>query len=283
MRIIPLSCGLGADIDGIDLRGALTADAVRELEQAAGRFGVLIFREQKLGEAEQLRLTRAFGDSDITHLTSVIESSIDQPTTSGMHRGACPDTVYWTHGPGFDDQGFPEADQGFGRFHSDLSYQETPLRFTILSAIEASRRGGETEFVDTAAAYAALDEPLKHRLHGLVARHVRNERGAKGDTPHQAVHPVVVRNPSCEIDALYVNRTFTQSIVGVADAETLLEQLFTFNECSPVRYRHVWRNGDVVLWDNFRVLHRRCGFPAGERRVLLRTQAKRQRPQAPPA
>ncbi|MEM9459446.1 MAG: TauD/TfdA family dioxygenase [Myxococcota bacterium] len=277
MRTVPLPDALGAQVEELDLRQPLSPSVVRDLERAAAQFGVLVFHDQGLDESEQIRFTQALGDSDISHLTSAIAPSIGQPQHRGVHTGALPNTLYWTHGPGFDNNGFPDADQGFGRFHSDLSYQQDPLQYTILGALESTQTGGETEFVDTGAAYAALDDSIKQRLAGLEAVHLRKERSGK---EHKAVHPVVIRNPNFEIDALYVNRSFTHSIRGLDHGDPLLEQLIASNENTPARYRHKWRNGDLVLWDNFRVLHRRCGFPSDERRVLLRTQSRRQRPAA---
>lgn len=268
---------LAAEVTGIDLSTPLPEATRAALMRAAAEHGVLVFPGQHLDEAAQLAFTRSLGASDITHLTSKMGASIEQPARVPFHMGADPDVMYFTDGPDFRDTGFTDNGKGFGCLHADLSYRVEPLQYTLLAALAVTDVGGETEFVDTAAALADLEPEQAQALSGRTAVHTRTERGT-GKT-YRAVHPAVVRNPHAPVDGLYLNRSFTESVDGL-DADAL-EALITHIEAHPARYRHRWAVGDIVLWDNLRVLHRRCGYPPGQNRILRRTQARKVTPSAP--
>jgi len=269
---------IGAAVTGVDLSGSLPRAALDDLMRSAARYGVLVFPDQHLTEAGQLAFTRALGASDITHLTSAIGAAFARPGKAPFHVGADPDVMYFTDGPDFSDTGFADDGRGFGCLHADLSYRAEPLQYTLLSALAVTEVGGETEFVDTVAALADLEPDRARALAGRTAEHVRTEY--RTGTVHRAVHPVVVRNPHVAVDGLYLNRSFTRSVDGL-DADAL-EALLAHIEGHPARYRHRWAVGDIVMWDNLRVLHRRCAYPPGRNRIMRRTQARRVVPAAPP-
>ncbi len=269
---------IGAEVHDIDLSAPLPAATLDGLMRAAAAHGVLVFRGQHLGEAEQLAFTRTLGESDITHLTAMMQARFAEPEQAPFHRGADPDVMYFTDGPDFHDTGFADDGKGFGCFHADLSYRVEPLQYTLLSALAVTAVGGETEFVDTVAALADLGPGRARALAGRTAQHVREEH--RSGRVHRAAHPAVVRNPHAPVDGLYINRSFTRAIEGLDDGA--LGDLLDHVEQHPARYRHRWAVGDVVLWDNLRVLHRRCGYPPGQNRIMRRTQARRVVPTAPP-
>jgi len=274
MLVTPFAGGCGAEISGVNLRDC-SNDVINAIMRAAATCGVLLFREKLLTEEEQLAFTRLFGESDISELTGMIEARMDAPELRSVHVGRSPDVVYFTDGPSYRDVGFSGDKVGFGCLHADLSYKAEPLQYTILSAIEAMQSGGETEFVDAAAALEDL--PDSGSLAGLEALHARSVRGSSA--VHSARHPVVVRNPNAAVDALYVNPSFTKEIAGAEP--DLLGRLLAHLEEHPARYVHRWQPGDLVLWDNLRVVHRRCAFAPGENRVMRRTQGRRIKPSAP--
>lgn len=179
-------------------------------------------------------------------------------------------------------------------WHTDLSYTKTPSRGSILYAIEVphDENGtalGDTEFASTAAAYDALPEAMKTKLAGLRATHrfwdryiatrkaagsdvvVTDERRAS--TP-DVVQPVIRTHPLTGRKSIYVNEGFTIGIVGMPEAESraLLKDLFALCERPEFRYRHKWRVGDVVLWDNCTTVHRlHVDFALPQRRLMQRT------------
>jgi len=269
---------LAAEVAGLSLADPIS-DATRDaLMKTAALHGVLVFRDQHLTEAQQLAFTRSLGESDITHLTSIIGDRFTEPTRAPFHVGADRDVMYFTDGPDFRDTGFADDGRGFGCFHADLSYRSEPLQYTLLAALAVTETGGETEFVDTVAALADLPPETTDDLVGRTAEHVRVEY--RSGKVHRALHPVVVRNPHADVDGLFLNRSFTRAIDGLDDDH--LDGLLTRIETHPTRYRHRWSVGDMVVWDNLRVLHRRCAYPPGRNRVMRRTQARRVVPAAPP-
>jgi taurine dioxygenase len=164
-------------------------------------------------------------------------------------------------------------------FHSDLCYTEHPVVGTMLYSIEVPPAGGNTMFADQYAAYATLPEAVKARVDKLRATNrydigydVTIRRGrASPDAPHWT-HPMVRIHPKTGRRALYVNRLMTHDVESMseAEAEALLAPLYDHQEQRCFVYEHVWRPGDVVLWDNRCTLHARTDFSPSERRLLRR-------------
>jgi taurine dioxygenase len=149
----------------------------------------------------------------------------------------------------------------------------------MLYAMEIPSRGGNTMFANMYAAYDSLPPTMKDRLESLRALNVYDLGGApatrmKSIPPDAAsyVHPVVRVHSVTKRKALYVNRLMTYRIEGVPDAESenLLSYLFDHQEKRQFVYEHVWRPGDIILWDNRCTLHARTDFGADERRLLRR-------------
>jgi alpha-ketoglutarate-dependent taurine dioxygenase len=152
-------------------------------------------------------------------------------------------------------------------FHTDHSNYAMPPKATILYGIEIPRSGGDTEFVSTQAAYDDLSDADKQRLAGLRAVHAY--RGTQDDhkatilSPEElartpvALHPIVRRNPDNGRTGLYLSPNRVTGIDGMAEeaAFRLLADLFAHATQPKYLYRHKWRQGDMVLWDNRSVLH----------------------------
>lgn len=130
-------------------------------------------------------------------------------------------------------------------------------------------------------AYANLPERLKRRIAGLTARHGhdysinRGDVRAKGSTGAEGprwVHPVVRNHPQTGEPLLFVSRLITEEIIGLppAEGDELLEELLTYIEDPKVIYRHKWRVGDYIAWDNLALQHARTNFDPAEKRVLRR-------------
>lgn len=176
-------------------------------------------------------------------------------------------------------------------WHTDQSFQEVPAMATILHAHEVPSRGGATWFCNTAAAYDALPDAMKSRLHGLRAAHSYDTPRARyrpaprtqaeiDDTP-DVIHPLVRTHPQSGRKALYLNFNRLDHIVGMARAasDKLLDELATWVTQDRFIYRHSWAVGDTVVWDNRCTLHRvSYDSPAGERRVMLRVVTRGDRP-----
>jgi taurine dioxygenase len=169
------------------------------------------------------------------------------------------------------------------QFHSDQCYQERPAMGTMLYAIEIPAEGGNTLFANCYQAYETLPDDVKRRIEGLKALHVYDYNLAPthrsrviADESPKWVHPMVRIHPATGRRALYVNRLMTARIEGLPQKQSdeLLEMLFDHMEQPQFIYEHVWRPGDVVMWDNRCALHARTSFDPSETRLLRRITLK---------
>src|SRR4029079_5287915 len=149
----------------------------------------------------------------------------------------------------------------------------------MLYAIEIPSVGGNTLFANAYLAYELLPDDIKRRIAGRKALNAYDYDTAatirKTDVPAGApsfAHPVVRTHPATGRKALYVNRLMTRRIEGLpaAESEELLNLLFDHQEQPQFIYEHVWRVGDILMWDNRCTLHARTDFSAGERRLMRR-------------
>ena len=158
---------------------------------------------------------------------------------------------------------------------------------SLLYAIEVPPSGGDTQFINMYSVYEALPEDLKQRVASLRLKHdgTYNSGGylRQGVTPVDDLrqtpgtyHPLVCRHPETGRRMLYLGRRRNAYIENfeMAASEHLLDQLWSFTERDEFTWRHAWRVGDVVLWDNRCTMHRRDAFDPVTRRVMHRTQIK---------
>jgi len=161
-----------------------------------------------------------------------------------------------------------------GRYwHSDLCFEEKPNLATVLHAVEVPPEGGDTLFADLESAYVTLPDGLKRRIEGrraahTFAKHYRAVMAAGSEraplTPEQVAalkttfHPIVRTNPDTGRKSLFVNPGHTTCIEGMDEAESadLLDAIYAHCLRPENIYRHTWRVGDTVAWDNRRVMHK---------------------------
>jgi taurine dioxygenase len=260
----PVSPALGIEVAGIDLARSLDEETFKRIEAAWHEGLILLFRNQDLDEAQQAAFGARFGElgkvlhrhggrgthAGVMYISNIVEN--------GQLIGALPDGEMY--------------------FHSDQCYTEKPAMATMLYAMEIPSRGGNTLFANMYKAYETLPEKIKARLVGKKAWNVYDyaanptKRGeVNADAPRYA-HPVVRTHPATKRKALYANRLMTESIEGMprAESDELLGYLFDHSEQPQFIYEHVWRPGDLILWDNRCTLHARTDFDASERRLLRR-------------
>jgi taurine dioxygenase len=256
---------IGAEVLGLDLRQPIDPATAQALRQAWYEHAVLLMRGQELTEDQQARYGEVFGPLALAYPTRRLPGRhqsvmlISNIRENGKPIGALPDGEMF--------------------FHSDLCYTEHPVVGTMLYSIEVPSAGGNTMFADQYAAYATLPEAVKARVDKLRATNrydigydVTIRRGrASPDAPHWT-HPMVRIHPKTGRRALYVNRLMTHDVESMseAEAEALLAPLYDHQEQRCFVYEHVWRPGDVVLWDNRCTLHARTDFSPSERRLLRR-------------
>jgi taurine dioxygenase len=167
-------------------------------------------------------------------------------------------------------------------FHHDMIHAEVPSKATLLYAVEIPSFGGNTLFASGYAAYETLDPEVRRKLTGRMALHHYNYGSTqKGDGRGTAafaecIHPVFRTHEETARKAVYVNRLMTVGIVDMPQEESdrLLTAVFDHAEKREFVYEHVWRPGDLLLWDNRCSSHARTDFPSEQRRLMLRTTVK---------
>ena len=168
------------------------------------------------------------------------------------------------------------------RAHSDSSFQKPAAKYSMLHSVRNPSWGGQTEFADLRAAYDALPERMKQMLEGLQAEHYAlHSRFLMGDDSYTeeqkaAIEPVwwpIVRtNPRTGRKHLFIG-VHTRQVSGmtVPEGRMLLIDLMEHATQPQFVYRHEWRSGDTVIWDNRATLHRGRAFDLDEPRELRRT------------
>ncbi len=270
MQICPSDATLGAEVTGIDLRNPLSDADFAEIENAWHDRGVLIFPGQNLTDEQHLAFTRRFGrlelsirrnGSNLGRLSNVDKDGNVVPRSSLQARFLLGNT-YW---------------------HSDSSYKSVGAKASLLAAHKVPSEGGETEWADMRAAYDALDQSMKDWLEGKIAVHsyeyshkpfggmeILGPEELKHLVPVE--HAVVKTHPATGRRNLFVGR-HASHILGedLATSRALLERLTEEGAQSPRTYKHQWRAGDLVIWDNRCVLHRGHRWPDDQARVMVRT------------
>lgn len=270
--IAPLSDKVGAEVTGVDLAAPLGETEFAALRDAFDRHSLVVFRDQHLTPEQHVAFSRRFGELEIYPLR--------QFTLAAQPEILIVSNVYE------DGQPIGLTDAG-SYWHSDSSYRPRPSLGSLLFARELPAQGGDTLFVSTHAAYDALPEGVRERVNGLRAEHdyawrntIQNANGTrpKMDDAQRAatppvIHPVVHVHPATGRPALFVNEAFTTRILDVPETESraLLEVLLEHVSRPESIYRHAWRPGDLVFWDNRATQHHATGCPPEMRRVMYRT------------
>lgn len=266
VRTRPLNDAIGVEILGVDARDDLSRETIEAIRDAWRANCIILLRGQTLDEAAQVKFAQGFGElgkvlhahEGRTSLPGVMY--ISNIRENGKLIGALPDGEMY--------------------FHSDQCYIENPSVGTMLYAMEVPSKGGDTIFANMFAAYDALPNELKQKIEGRTALNVYdyvNAATVRGSKVQEGVpsfaHQMVKTHPGTGRKALYFNRLMTNHIVGMdrAESDALLALLFDHQEQERFIYRHVWKPGDVILWDNRSTLHARSDFDASERRLMRRT------------
>jgi taurine dioxygenase len=275
LMVRPLSSAIGAEVLNTDLRVPLSQIQISALRDVWHRYAVVLFRNQELTDEEQARFGEYFGDLRIVKRF--------RPNPRKIHPA-----VLYISNIREDGTLIGSLPDGEVQFHSDEAYTGDPPVGTMLYGIEIPSVGGNTVFANMYSAYDTLTQAVKERIEGLSARNVYDLYNADGapavrmafsaDSP-SFVHPVVTRHPVTKRKVLFVNRLMTAKIEGLSTAESddLLNFLFSHQEKPQFIYEHVWRKGDLILWDNRCTLHARTDFNANERRLLRRMTVQSER------
>jgi taurine dioxygenase len=275
LPVVKSGAACGAEIV-VDLSHELDDASFRELEAAFHDNIVVVFRGQHLSEEQHIAFSRRFGELEIhivakyllpDHPEILLISNIRDAT--GEHIGL--------------------ADAGF-TWHTDTSYRRRPSRCSLLYAKEVPHSGGEalgdTVFANTIAAYEALPQPMKRQLAGRSAVHRYAARRRVADSPRPKLtsaqlaetpdipHPIVRTHPYTGRKSLYVTAGECIGITGMPEDEALqlIDELDRHCVRPEFLYRHKWRVGDLLMWDNASAMHLAvCDYALPQRRLMHRT------------
>ena len=273
--VIPTAAVLGAEIRGVDLRH-LDAQTFAALLGAWHEHQVVLVRGQTLSDQDLIAFSRRFGDLDWAPVQETGRRFVE-----GLPE------IYIVSNVTVNGQPIGSLGAGEAVWHTDMSYLDVPPMASMLYAIEVPAAGGNTSFCGMYAVHEALPAELKRRIAGLAIKHdgTYNSGGylRQGVTPSDdprtspgAVHPLVCTHPDTGRQMLYLGRRRNAYIAGLdlAESEALLDELWAYVARAEFAFEHVWRVGDLVLWDNRCTMHRRDPFDASARRIMHRTQVK---------
>ena len=255
-ELLPLSEHTGVEAKGVDLSRPLDEETRSLLNQAFVKHSVLVIRDQTLTARQLHDVVQNFGEIFPQHNTRF---SLPE----------CPEIHYLSNKDRYPDGSRYIPGAGY---HTDHSNAEIPPKATLLLAIELPTSGGDTQYVNMAAAYNALPEETKRQLTGLKARHVYQSKHstrklmtlgdeAKKSLPQAVYHPIVRTHPESGRRAIYINPIRIETIAGMkeTDAQLLLCELLQHAIQEQFQYRHKWKQGDLVMWDNRCLLHKANG------------------------
>jgi taurine dioxygenase len=255
---------VGAEIVGVDLSQDIDAATFDQIRAAYYEHSVIVFRDQRLTPEQQIAFSRRFGELEIHVLKQyllpghpeilVISNIVEDGKPIGL------------------------ADAGrVAVWHTDTSYRKAPSAGSALYALEVPHNAagevvGDTLFASTFLAYDALSAEMKRRLLGLKAVHhmtkgydseagapatrIKYDESQRGETPDQA-HPILRTHPVTGRKCIYINKLCVTDIVGMPEAESapLLEEIYAHCTRPEFIYRHKWRAGDLLMWDNCSLQH----------------------------
>jgi taurine dioxygenase len=301
LRLSPLTGAFAAEIAGVDLRRELEPEIADEIRRAFAEYAVLVFRNPEgVGPEEQNRLAAVFGEP--------------QPLEIFQFLGALSASISFNPGSRIvasDDAAAPKESARVARadlqnlglggdadgWHSDSSFTPWLPKAAVLRAEIISPVGGDTCFSSLAAAYDALSPTMQGWLAGLHAVHMVPEGFKDGINIHRygpdaearfdAAYPprewpLVVAHPETGRKALFMVPGYIVHIVGLKRAEShaLLRFLARHIASASFIYRHHWRPGDLVVWDEVMTLHRAPDDMGDHPRKVVRATAGRQTPTA---
>ena len=275
INVIPTGAGLGAEVRAGDLR-ALDDAAFERVLRAWHDHAVVLFRGQALSDADLIAFSRRFGDLDWAPIQETGRRFVE-----GMPE------IYIVSNVKVNGEPIGSLGDGEAVWHTDMSYLDVPPKASMLYALEVPPSGGNTSFCTMYGIYEALPQMLKDRVAGLKIKHdgTYNSGGyvRQGVTPTDdpiaspgAVHPLICTHPDTGRRMLYLGRRRNAYLLGLklAESEALLDELWSFVDRPESAWEHVWRVGDLVLWDNRCTMHRRDAFDPNSRRIMHRTQVK---------
>ncbi len=291
LQVKPLD-NVGVEVFGFDINESISEAMADELNALWNEHAILVFRDQDIGPDSQIEFSRIFGPLEMHPLK--VTTSEEFPELFVLENGGEQDKFNTSY---FD--GEPIVNRL--AWHMDLHYTGKPNRGALLRAVKVASEDGLTGFGDLAKAYDALDEGMKQKLEHIEVAYkfemqrklwkfVDNSGYEPGpfspkkpsdigfpDFP-DSIYPAIVTHPVSGRKVLEIVEQFLDRVVdpeaagmSAAESEDLLHALIDHIRNPEFHYWHDWREGDMVLWDNWRAMHCTTGTRAGVERLIHRT------------
>jgi alpha-ketoglutarate-dependent 2,4-dichlorophenoxyacetate dioxygenase len=273
MEIIPLGPGFAAELRGVTLADVATDDGAYKAARASfEEYSVLVMRDQQVTDEAQVAFSRRFGPLEVTPAaTEGAGTNLVILTTIGKDGKVV-----------LADDRLALRNKANQLWHTDSTFKAIPALASVLSGRIMPAQGGETEYVSMRLAWQRLSPTTQEKIDNLFAWHdYAHSRGKiagniVGAAERAALPPqcwrMVWTNPANGRRALYV-ASHAYAIEGMENnaAQKLLAELIDAATAPGLSYEHIWRKGDVVMWDNRATLHRGRPWPAHEARLMVRT------------
>ncbi len=277
MKLINSVKSLGGEIVDLGISNKLTQDQINFINQSWDERLVLVFKKQNLDDHKLINFSKYFGELDppgpnpygITFLPEFPEINVISNVKN--------------------EQGTPMGNLGDGEavWHADMTYLQLPPKAGILYALEVPENQGNTHFANMALAYSELPNKLKEKIDDKILIHdsAHNSAGMlrKGysevDNPSEtpgARHPMVITDKNTNKKLLFLGRRPHAYIIGLEleESENLLNEIWEHATQEKFTWTQKWEKGDLLMWKNLNVLHKRDAFDPNTRRVMHRTQIK---------
>jgi len=269
LTLARLGDGIGVAVDGIDLTLPIDSAARAALRRALLDGLVLCIRGQRLAPAAYLAAIRTFG------------RPLPQLRLASRHPEVAEIMILSSEDR--DDDGDGKRLVVGAHWHSDDSYKAVPCSLTALYGVAVPPTGGDTQFTNMYVAYDDLAEAMKRRIAGLRVLHAYDSsrkgtriaklRPEEAEAVPPVAHPLVRTHPETGRKALYMNPNRMEAVVGLerAESDALLDALTRHAIQEKYQYRHKWRPGDILIWDNRCTMHKaNADYPEGARRLMHR-------------
>jgi taurine dioxygenase len=273
--VTPLTDHTGAEVIGLDFTKPIDTETRATLNRACAEHHVLVMRDQHFTPEQFKAAAQIFGE-------------LQQHDKKERHVPGHPDVDYVSNDEIVNGKRIIPGET----FHTDHSNHPRPPKATMLFAVELPSGGGDTQYVNMHDAYDQLPEDTKQRIDRLKAVHVYLSKysprslghmteESRRNLPPPGIHPLVRTHPENGRKALFLNPVRMESIVGMEDTDALalINDLMRHATQKRYEYRHKWRHGDWVLWDNRSVMHQaNPDYDMNERRYLYRLMLKGEAP-----
>ena len=247
MKVKLCSGALGAEIEGMDLR-TINSDNFKTVNDLLLEHKVIFFREQNMSPEDQIKLAKLFGPVEEHAYVKGLEG---YPEITRLIKDA------------------DEKNQWGEGWHSDVSYNESPIKAVILKSVKIPPVGGDTVFSNMELAWETLDKELKEIVENRKAEHFSLGAGIFVDgykhfesngndaEEYSNHHPIVRTHPETGKKILFVNWMYTKKIKGLEENESneVLSKIFEHQSRLDLTCRYSWTENNIAIWDNRCVIH----------------------------